>query len=284
MPSARSTGSWPALLASVHTARGSASTRPAAAGLGWDAASGAPVSTDLGANFEPWQRAFNADDAPHWKWFEGGLTNACFNEVDRHVLAGFGAEAAFIFEGDRWDMSQDGGRGAPVDSHVITRKALLLETAKCAIALQALGLKAGERIALNLPNIPAQLYWTEAAKRLGIVYTPVFGGFSDKTLSDRIHDAGARIVITADGGYRNAQIVPFKTAYTDPALDDYVPVATVRSAIARAAFDAGPGRRATRSRCWPRWTRRWPAKSPCSAAMRCAVSAARCATWDAPAG
>ena len=73
----------------------------------------------------------------------------------------------------------------------------------------------------------------EAAKRLGIVYTPVFGGFSDKTLSDRIHDAGARIVITADGGYRNAQIVPFKTAYTDPALDDYVPVATVRGAIAQ---------------------------------------------------
>jgi acrylyl-CoA reductase (NADPH)/3-hydroxypropionyl-CoA dehydratase/3-hydroxypropionyl-CoA synthetase len=199
---------------------------------GWDAVSGAPVSADLGSTFEPWDRAFDASDAPHWKWFAGGRTNACFNEVDRHVLAGHGAEAAFFYEGDRWDMSQDGGRGAPVDAQVITRKALLLETAKCALALQALGLKAGDRIALNLPNIPAQLYWTEAAKRLGVIYTPVFGGFSDKTLSDRIHDAGARIVITADGGYRNAQIVPFKTAYTDPALDDYVPVATVRAAIA----------------------------------------------------
>jgi acrylyl-CoA reductase (NADPH) / 3-hydroxypropionyl-CoA dehydratase / 3-hydroxypropionyl-CoA synthetase len=200
---------------------------------GWNAADGSVVTADLGVNFEPWKRAFNADDPPHWKWFEGGRTNACFNEVDRHVLAGFGDEAAFLFEGDRWDMSQDGGRGAPVDAHVITRKELLLETAKCAIALRTLGLKAGDRIALNLPNIPAQLFWTEAAKRLGIVYTPVFGGFSDKTLSDRIHDAGARIVITADGGYRNAQIVPFKTAYTDPALDDYVPVATVRGAIAQ---------------------------------------------------
>jgi acrylyl-CoA reductase (NADPH) / 3-hydroxypropionyl-CoA dehydratase / 3-hydroxypropionyl-CoA synthetase len=198
---------------------------------GWDATSGAAVSADLGANFEPWDRAFDASDAPHWKWFSGGRTNACFNEVDRHVLAGFGAEAAFFYEGDRWDMSQDGGRGAPVDAQVITRKTLLLETAKCALALKALGLKAGDRIALNLPNIPAQLYWTEAAKRLGVIYTPVFGGFSDKTLSDRIHDAGARIVITADGGYRNAQIVPFKTAYTDPALDDYVPVATARAAI-----------------------------------------------------
>jgi acrylyl-CoA reductase (NADPH)/3-hydroxypropionyl-CoA dehydratase/3-hydroxypropionyl-CoA synthetase len=206
---------------------------------GWDAASGAPVEADLGAGFEPWQRAFNADDAPHWRWFEGGRTNACFNEVDRHVLAGFGAETAFFFEGDRWDMSQDGGRGAPVDAHPITRKTLLLETAKCALALQALGLKAGDRVALNMPNIPSQLYWTEGAKRIGVVYTPVFGGFSDKTLSDRIHDAGARIVITADGGYRNAQIVPFKTAYTDPALDDYVPVAVVRTTIAQRLATLG---------------------------------------------
>ena len=200
---------------------------------GWDASSGEALVADLGADFAPWRRAFNDDSPPHWQWFEGGLTNACFNEVDRHVLAGHGAEAAFLFEGDRWDMSQDNGRGAPVDAHAISRKTLLLETAKCALALQALGLQAGDRIALNLPNIPAQLFWTEGAKRLGIVYTPVFGGFSDKTLSDRIHDAGARIVITADGGYRNAQIVPFKTAYTDPALDDYVPVATVHATIAQ---------------------------------------------------
>jgi len=206
---------------------------------GWDARTGAAAAVDLGAAFEPWQRAFNADDPPHWKWFEGGRTNACFNEVDRHVLAGFGNEAAFLFEGDRWDMSQDNGRGAPVEAYAISRKRLLLETAKCALALQSLGVKAGDRIALNLPNIPAQLYWTQAAKRLGVVYTPVFGGFSDKTLSDRIHDAGARVVITADGGYRNAQIVPFKTAYTDPALDDYVPVAVVRAAIAQRLASLG---------------------------------------------
>ncbi len=191
---------------------------------GWDAATAAPVTPDLPADFTPWQRAFDADQAPHFRWFDGARTNACFNEVDRHVLAGGGGEAALIFEGDRWDMAQDGGRGAPVEAYAVSRRQLLLETAKCAVALAALGLKAGDRIALNMPNIPAQLYWTEAAKRLGILYTPVFGGFSDKTLSDRIHDAGARIVITADGGYRMAQIVPFKTAYTDPALDNYVPV------------------------------------------------------------
>ncbi|HYN60797.1 MAG TPA: acetyl-coenzyme A synthetase N-terminal domain-containing protein, partial [Rubrivivax sp.] len=84
--------------------------------IGWDARTCAALTVDLGQDFEPWERAFNADDAPHWKWFEGGRTNACFNEVDRHVLAGFGNEAAFLYEGDRWDMSQDGGRGAPVDT------------------------------------------------------------------------------------------------------------------------------------------------------------------------
>ncbi len=191
---------------------------------GWDATTAEAVSPDLPAGFAPWDRAFNDDDAPFFRWFDGGRTNCCFNEVDRHVLAGHGDEAAFIFEGDRWDMAQDGGRGAPVDCYSVSRKKLMLETAKCAMALETLGIRAGDRIALNMPNIPAQLYWTEAAKRMGVLYTPVFGGFSDKTLSDRIHDAGARIVITADGGYRMAQIVPFKTAYTDPALDNYVPV------------------------------------------------------------
>ena len=191
---------------------------------GWDADTAAPVTAVLPADFAPWARAFNADDAPNFRWFEGGRTNAAFNELDRHVLAGHGAETAFIFEGDRWDLAANNGRGAPVDCATVSRRQLLLETARCAVALQKLGLKAGDRIALNMPNIPAQLYWTEAAKRIGVIYTPVFGGFSDKTLSDRIHDAGARIVITADGGYRNAQIVPFKTAYTDPALDNYVPV------------------------------------------------------------
>ncbi len=199
---------------------------------GWDAGTGVQVQPTLSADFTPWSRAFNGDAAPFWRWFEGALTNAGFNEVDRHVLAGHGAEAALIFEGDRWDMSVDNGRGGPVECYPVSRRVLLVESAKCSIALQALGLKRGDRIALNMPNIPAQLFWTEGAKRIGVVYTPVFGGFSDKTLSDRIHDAGARVVITCDGGYRNAQIVPFKTAYTDPALDDYVPLDAARTVVA----------------------------------------------------
>ncbi|WP_310498843.1 AMP-binding protein, partial [Sandarakinorhabdus sp.] len=208
---------------------------------GFDAGTGAALTADLPVDFAPWTRAFNADDAPNFRWFEGAHTNCAFNEMDRHVLAGHGAEAAFIFEGDRWDLAADGGRGAPVDCITVSRRQLLLEAAKCALALQNLGLKPGDRIAINMPNCPAQLYWTEGAKRMGIIYTPVFGGFSDKTLSDRIHDAGARVVITADGGYRMAQIVPFKTAYTDPALDNYVPVQVALGLLVQrlAADDLG---------------------------------------------
>ncbi|MEM9840779.1 MAG: AMP-binding protein, partial [Pseudomonadota bacterium] len=201
---------------------------------GWDAKTLKAVTPALPEDFAPWDRAFNGDDAPFFKWFEGGLTNACFNEVDRHVLAGHGAEAAIIFEGDRWDMSLNDARGGPVDSHTISRKDLLLETTTCAVALKKLGLKAGDRIAINMPNIPQQVFWIEAAKRLGILYTPVFGGFSDKTLSDRIHDFGARVVITADGGHRNSQIIPFKTAFTDPALDNFVGAQIAKDIVAEA--------------------------------------------------
>ena len=102
-----------------------------------------------------------------------------------------------------------------------------------------MGLRAGDRIVLNLPNIPAQRFWTEGAKSLDRIYTPVFGGFSETTLSDRIHDDGARIVIMADSGYRNAQIVPFKSAYTDPALDNFVPVAAAHAVVAQRLSSNG---------------------------------------------
>ena len=198
---------------------------------GWDAETAQPTSVPADRGFVPWETAFDASEPPHWRWFVGGRTNAAFNEVDRHVLAGHGDETALIFEGDRWDMAANGGRGRPLDCFSVSRKQLLLESAKCALALEALGLKPGDRVALNMPSIVPQIYWTEAAKRLGIVYTAVFGGFSDKTLSDRIADAGARVVVTSDGSYRNAQVAAFKTAYTDPALDNYVPVATALAVL-----------------------------------------------------
>ena len=192
---------------------------------------GEAVESDHSGEWRPWSKAFDDADAPFYRWFAGGLTNACFNEVDRHVLAGRGERAAFIFEGDRWDPSKTGGRGGPVHEETISFKRLLLETVIRAEVLTQLGLKRGDRIAFNLPNIPDQLFYTEAAKRLGIIYTPVFGGFSAKTLSDRIWDAGAKVVVTADGGYRNAETIPYKEAFTDVALDNFIPLPTALESL-----------------------------------------------------
>lgn len=201
---------------------------------GLDARSGAPAAPAYGPQHQPWRRALDDDRPPFYRWFAGGLTNACFNEVDRHVLLGHGDETAYYVEGDRWDASLNGGRGGPLVSFGVTRRRLMLEVVKAALVLRDLGLRRGDRIALNMPNILEQVVYTEAAKRLGVIYTPVFGGFSDKTLSDRIHDAGARVVITSDGGYRNAQIVSYKETYTDQALDRFIPAETAAELVARA--------------------------------------------------
>ncbi|HEU4328577.1 MAG TPA: AMP-binding protein [Roseiflexaceae bacterium] len=201
---------------------------------GLDARTGAPAVVGYGPDHQPWCRPLNDDAPPFYRWFEGGLTNACFNEVDRHVLMGHGDEIAYHFEGDRWDASLNEGRGGPVVGFAVTRRRLMLEVVKAALVLRGLGLRRGDRIALNMPNIMEQIYYTEAAKRLGVIYTPVFGGFSDKTLSDRIHNAGARVVITSDGAYRNAQIVPYKETYTDQALDRFIPVETALRLAAEA--------------------------------------------------
>ncbi|HUN50263.1 MAG TPA: AMP-binding protein, partial [Candidatus Sulfotelmatobacter sp.] len=204
---------------------------------GWRVADLAPVEL---ADWTPWNRSFDDSEAPFYRWFAGGRTNAAFNEVDRHVLAGFGSETAYWYEGDRWDAAADGGRGAPVRHQALSRRELLIQSVTAALALRSLGLTQGDRIALNMPNILEQIVWIEAAKRLGVIYTPVFGGFSDKTLSDRIENSGARVVITADGASRNAEMAPFKEAYTDPALDRFLAVGAAIDIVSKIAAAGCP--------------------------------------------
>ncbi|MFK7831047.1 MAG: AMP-binding protein [Congregibacter sp.] len=191
--------------------------------------------------WNPWTTAFDDSSAPFYRWFQGARTNACFNEVDRHVLGGRGRDTAIIFEGDRWDPSRNNGQGGPVQERSISYRQLLAETILRAEVLVSLGLGQGDRIAFNLPNILDQIFYTQAAKRLGIIYTPVFGGFSAKTLSDRIYDAGAKVVVTADGGYRNAEVVSYKEAYTDQALDNFIPLPSALACLKKVleGFDLG---------------------------------------------
>ena len=180
-------------------------------------------SAHADASWQPWSHPLDDSLAPYYRWFVDGQTNACFNLIDRHVLSGRGDQIAIIFEGDRWDPSKNDGRGGPVHEQRVTYRELLVEVALRTRVLKQADLSCGDRVALNLPNVLEQIFYILACQRLGVIYTPVFGGFSAKTLSDRIHDAGAKVVITADGGYRNAEVVPYKSTYTDPALDNYIP-------------------------------------------------------------
>ena len=198
---------------------------------GFDARSGEAQPSERPESWRPWTWAFDDTEAPFYRWFDGAETNAAFNELDRHLLEGRGSKAAFQFEGDRWDPAKNDGRGGPVVEHRISYRELFLASVVRMEVLRGLGLKKGDRVAFNLPNIPEQVFYTEAAKRMGVIYTPVFGGFSAKTLSDRIADAGAKVVVTADGGYRNAEVVPYKEAYADPALDTYLPLGAALEAL-----------------------------------------------------
>ena len=137
-------------------------------------------------------------DPPHAQWFVGGKLNACYNCVDRHVQGGRRNKAAIIWEGE-------GG-----ERRTLTYWDLYRETSKLANGLKSLGVKKGDRVAIYMPMIPELPIAMLACARIGAVHSVVFGGFSAEALRDRILDAGAKVLITADGGYRRGQIIPLK--------------------------------------------------------------------------
>jgi acetyl-CoA synthetase len=144
-------------------------------------------------------------EPPFAKWFEDGELNACYNCVDRH-LAERGNKPALIWEGE------------PGDGLTLTYSDLYREVNRAAQMLHNLGIEKGDRVAIYMPMIPEAAIAMLACARIGAPHTVVFGGFSPEALRDRIIDADAKLVITADGGYRRGGIVPLK-ANTDAALD-----------------------------------------------------------------
>ena len=140
---------------------------------------------------------------PFAKWFVGGKINASVNALDRHVNEGRGDRVAFLFEGE------------PGDSRTITYAQLLTEVKKTANALTELGIKDGDRVAIYMPMIPEAAIAMLACARIGAPHSVVFGGFSADALLSRIQDADAKLVITADGGYRKGAAFALK-----PAVDD----------------------------------------------------------------
>ena len=146
----------------------------------------------------PWDRVLEWKP-PHAKWFLGGKLNASVNCLDRHVRAGKSGRVALIWEGE-----------PPGEVRRITYGELHADVNRFGNVLKGLGVKRGDRVAIYLPMVPEVAVAMLACARIGAVHTVVFGGFSAESLQDRINDAGAKVLITADGGYRRGAIVPLK--------------------------------------------------------------------------
>ncbi len=154
--------------------------------------------------YSPWKEVLEWNP-PYARWFTGATINASYNCLDRHMQGETKHKTAIFWEGER------------EDSRAITYEELYYEVNRCANALKALGIQKGDAVAIYMPMIPEAIVSMLACARIGAVHTVVFGGFSQDALKDRIQDAGAKLVITADGGFRKGQIVPLKQA-TDDAL------------------------------------------------------------------
>jgi acetyl-CoA synthetase len=147
--------------------------------------------------FRKWDRVLEWD-APWAKWFVGGQINASYNCVDRHVATWRRNKAAIIWEGE------------PGDERVLTYQDLYREVNRAALALKQCGVQKGDTVAIYLPMIPELPIAMLACARIGAPHTVIFGGFSPDSIRDRINDCQAKVVITADAGYRRGGLVPLK--------------------------------------------------------------------------
>ena len=156
--------------------------------------------------FQKWNKVLDWNP-PRAKWFVGGKINISYNCIDRHIDTPRRNKAALIWEGE------------PGDRRTLTYWDLYVEVQKFANVLTKLGVRRGDRVAIYMPLIPEAAIAMLACTRIGAIHSVVFGGFSPESLRDRINDAEAKVLITADGGYRRGQIVPLKRN-ADRALEE----------------------------------------------------------------
>jgi len=155
--------------------------------------------------FEEWDTILEWE-LPFARWFVGGTLNVSYNCLDRHVAAGSGDKVAFHWEGE------------PGDTRTVTYADLLADVQRFANVLKSLGVRRGDRVAVYMPMVPELPVAMLACTRIGAAHSVVFGGFSSDALRDRINDAQAKVLVTADGGWRRGSAVPLK-ANADVALD-----------------------------------------------------------------
>ncbi|HXW38937.1 MAG TPA: acetate--CoA ligase, partial [Acidimicrobiales bacterium] len=176
--------------------------------------------------FRPWDRVLDWD-LPFAKWFVGGTLNVSYNCLDRHVAAGRGDKVAFHWEGE------------PGDARTVTYAEFLGEVERFANVLRGLGVERGDRVAVYMPMIPELPAAMLACTRIGAAHSVVFGGFSATALRDRILDAQAKVVVTADGGWRRGAPVPLKPQ-VDVAVAE-TPSVTHVVVARRISAPPGPG-------------------------------------------
>ena len=160
---------------------------------------------------KPFTKTLDWSNPPFATWFEDGELNVSYNCLDRHIAAGNGDRIALHFEGE------------PGDTKSYTYQELLSEVQRAANVLLSLGVKAGDRVAVYMPLIPEAIVAMQAVVRIGAVHSVVFGGFSADSLASRIQDAEAKLVITADGGYRKGKASALKPAVDEALRDDRCP-------------------------------------------------------------
>ncbi len=153
----------------------------------------------------PFSRILDDSRAPNFRWFTDGEINASYNCLDVH-LGPRGNKPAIVFEGEKGD------------NRTLTYQQLTAEVCQLANALKALGVWPGDRVVIYMPMVPEAVIAMQACARIGATHSVVFGGFSAHSLRDRIADAGAKVVITADGGWRGGKVVELKQA-VDEALE-----------------------------------------------------------------
>ncbi|HET6573244.1 MAG TPA: acetate--CoA ligase, partial [Fimbriiglobus sp.] len=148
--------------------------------------------------FKPFTQVLDWSGAPHAKWFVGGQLNASHNCLDRHLTGPRKTKAALVWEGE------------PGDTRTLTYQDLHREVCKFANALKKLGIGKGDRVTIYMPMVPEAAVAMLACARIGATHSVIFGGFSADAVADRNNDAQAKLVITADGGWRRGKIVPLK--------------------------------------------------------------------------
>ncbi len=183
---------------------------------------------------KPFSVVLDESRAPFFKWFTDGELNVSYNCIDRH-LASRGTRPAILFEGEKGDR------------RTLTYRDLHTEVSRFANALKASGIVSGDRVVIYMPMIPEAVIAMQACARIGAIHSVVFGGFSAESLKDRIEDAGAKLVVTADGGNRGGKALPLKAA-VDKALAGGCP--SIQRVIVYNRCDLQPAMKEGRDVWW----------------------------------